>query len=66
MMLVPIKLYTKEMEFVAEIQCIKMNPMPDAVLWGERHFLRKDDNTYIEIFVIAIFTEEEYKEMLET
>lgn len=62
-MLIPIDLLNKAGELVQTIQCIAMEPMPDIVMWSERHFIRNDHGQYIEGFCVAVFTEEEYEFM---
>ena len=63
-MLIDVNLYTKEGEYIETIKCIKMHPMPDILLWGERHFIYKTHDTYIEGFCIGVFTQEQYEEIL--
>jgi hypothetical protein len=58
-----INLYTKEGEFIETIQCIEMQPMPDILLWNERHFIRLTYDTYIEGFCVGVLTEEQYEEI---
>lgn len=60
-----VKLFTKNDVFIVEVQIPEMHPMPDLILWEERHFLHETDEIYKEGYCVAILTEKQYKELYE-
>lgn len=62
--MIDIKLYTKDGNFIDTIQCIEMHPIPDIILWDERHFIYKTHDVYVEGFCVAILTQKQYEEIL--
>jgi hypothetical protein len=46
-----VPLYTRAGEFVVTVKILPYKLMPEAILWGARYFIKRDDGKYYEGFV---------------
>lgn len=46
-----IDLFTRDGGFVANVPFLPYKFMPEAILWGQRFFIRREDGKYYEGFV---------------
>lgn len=54
-----VRLYTADGEMVADVFVPAFEPPPDALLWGQRIFIRRDDGRYLEGFCWVALDEAE-------
>lgn len=56
-----VDLYTADGGFVTTVIVPPMQPMPDVIVWGDRHFTRDPRAArYVEGFAVAAWTAAEY------
>lgn len=49
--MIEVDLYTKTGDPVARVPFLPYNVPPDAIMWGSRFFIRREDGRYYEGFV---------------
>lgn len=48
---IKVDLFTRAGEFVTKVTILPYKTMPEAILWGQRFFVRREDGKYYEGFV---------------
>lgn len=54
-----VKLYTAGNQFVAAVIVVPFQKMPEAIMWGQRTFLKDEHGRYVEGLMVVAWTEEE-------
>lgn len=60
--MIDIVLYTHDGAVVTTVKCPPFLILPEALLWGSRFFIRRDDDKYYEGFVHYIVPDVQHEE----
>lgn len=53
---VKVKLLNSVGDLVCKANIIPMNPMPEMLIWGQRFFTKKDEETYTEGIIMPVMS----------